>query len=483
MDENFLMSLLGGGQPASPSLPPPLDLSGLEPWMQMRLAPPSNNVMQAAAAPQDMPQPAPVAEAPAEAPRQRRSLLDTVGRISDVLATVGGAPALYQPTLDAREDREFLQGERQRGVDLAGLQRTLTQQQIDAGEDAATGRENVMLGQAVRGLQAIAANNGDVAAAWPILARQAGIPEDRAAALGQIFASNPQNIGAFASMLGQQTEFGMQPFYAQDGQGNLTAYQLGRDGTVRPIRLGDGETPIDPLRFVDTGGSQVGVGTRSGTVRRILPNSVSPDVAAGNQSRERIAAAGNASRERTAQIREQGSASTGGNTAAMVEAARANLLDLRQIYTRLNEMGAMVSPGRSTGNNLAARARASGAGQLLEGALGTEAQSLRDQIASIRPALMQSIAQATGMTGRQLDSNADVRLFMQTVTNPASSYEANINAIARLERFIAANARRAAPADAPSAPARQPQRRQPQRRQPQRRVNPNGGWGRATVVR
>lgn len=54
---------------------------------------------------------------------------------------------------------------------------------------------------------------------------------------------------------------------------------------------------------------------------------------------------------------------------------------------------------------------------------------MRDRIGSIRPNLMQSIAQATGMTGKQLDSNADVKLFAQTVSDPTKSYEANIAAI------------------------------------------------------
>ena len=139
------------------------------------------------------------------------------------------------------------------------------------------------------------------------------------------------------------------------------------------------------------------------------------------------------------------------SNASMVETAQGNLNELRTIYGELNKMGAMVSPTQAADKNVIARIRASGIGQVLEGAVGTEAQTRRDRIASIRPQLMQSLAKATGMTGKQLDSNADVKLFMQTVTNPAASYEANLAAIAGLERFLKANVKK--PAAAPAKPA------------------------------
>jgi hypothetical protein len=96
---------------------------------------------------------------------------------------------------------------------------------------------------------------------------------------------------------------------------------------------------------------------------------------------------------------------------------------------------------------------------LVEGTIGTEAQTQRDRINSIRPGLMQALAKATGMTGKQLDSNADVKLFMQTVTNPTASYEANIAALDGLERFVRQNAAGSSPAPNRQAPNRQAPRR------------------------
>lgn len=466
---NFLQGLGSGSftgaplpweQPAMPQMPPPEILQAV---LGTPGGAPPQNVMEALGGSPDAPQPAVVPPAPqpaAEPPRQRRSLLDTVGRISDVLARVGGAEALYQPTLDAREDRANMLADRTREIDLDALRRRGMEQQLDTGADEAMGRDRAVLGAAARGLQAIQARGGNIATAWPILARQAGIPDDKAAQLTEIFTSNPQNIAAIAAMTGQEKEFGLQPFYAQDKDGKLKAYQLGKDGSIQPVQLGEGEAPIDPLKFVDTGGAQVGVGTRSGGVRKILPNSVDPNTRANIGSRERIAAAGNRSREAVAATRAAGKEPAGGG--AMVNAAQANLDELKTIYGELKQMGAMVTPGQSTGANVAARVRASGIGQMLEGAVGTEAQSKRDRVASIRPGLMQTLAQATGMTGKQLDSNADVKLFMQTVTDPTTSYEANMDAIAGLERFLAANAKTDRAPRAPARPRVQP-RAQPRR--------------------
>lgn len=377
--------------------------------------------------------------------RERRSFLDTVGRLADVLATVGGAEALYQPTLDARDDRA-------RMIDIEAMKRRQLEQQIGEGDEGAADRQRARAGVAMKGLQAIQARGGDINAAWPILAKQAGLGPEDTAFLADAFAKDPNSVSAIAAMFGGEKEFGLQPFYAQGPDGTLQAYQIGKDGSIQPIKLPEGAQPIDPLKFVDTGNQQVGVGSRTGRPIRILPKGVDPNTGARIASGERIAGANIASRERIA-------ATKGGTGAAAAaeggaESALGSIAELRGIYGTLNKSGAMVTPGQSTGANIFARARASGVGQFVEGAIGTEAQTQRDRINSIRPGLMQSIAKATGMTSRQLDSNTDVRLFMQTVTDPTASYEANMAALDGLERFVRQNAKKPAVAPRASAPRR-----------------------------
>lgn len=431
-----------------------------------------------ATAPVEMPVPRPAARPAAEAaepPRKRRSFLDTVGQISDVIARVGGAEALYQPTLDAREDR-------QRSLGLQDMQRQLVEQQIASGEDAAFGRGNERLGMAVKGLQAIQRGGGDIQRAWPLLAQQAGLPEDRAAMLGQIFSSDPNALEGVAAMLGQQdpAEFGLQPFYVQRPDGSLTAYQLGKDGSVREVQLGEGEAPIDPLKFVDLGGTQAGVGTRSGQVRSTLTNTVDPNTQANIGSRERIAAAGNASRERTARIR----AATKGNegNTQQAESIIGRIGDIRGAVERLDQLNALVNPEDSTFGNIIRRARSSGAGQLIEGFVGTEAQEQRDLIVQNANAVVFSMKQALGLTARDLDTNQDVQRALGMINNPNTTKANMLAALDTLEEQFTLMLEKNAGGAAPSQRRRVRPNARPAASRPQGGQS-GAGWGKATVVR
>ncbi len=390
--------------------------------------------------------PPPQAPQPEGRVKKRNSVIDVIGRLADTFATVGGAQALYQPTLDAREDRVMKGEDRQRDIEMDGVT-------LATGKFALGGARNERLGQVARGLKAIGEAGGDINQAWPVLAQRMGVDPETVAAVGQDLATNPNAldglIAATTDPKFDQAKYGGSVIYGKDKDGNLVAYQPGLGNEGGRNVLPEGVTPIDPLKFVDTGGTQTGVGSRSGRVSTVLRKTVKPDTVANNQTAITIAGMP----ARTA----PGKGKAGEDNTVFAETARGTLGELRTIYGDLKKMGAMVSPGQGTGQNIGARLRASGAGQMLEGAVGTRAQTQRDRIASIRPGLMQSIAKATGMTGRQLDSNADVKLFMQTVTNPAASYEANIKAIEGLERFIANNSKKPAAA-APAAPARTPAR-------------------------
>lgn len=383
-----------------------------------------SNVMQMAKIPPTVPQSfAPETTQPAtEAPRQRRSLIDTIGHISDVLARVGGAEALYQPTLDAREDRLNALADRQRGIDLDALRRTLIEQQIAAGGDEATARSNAMLGAAVRGLQAVQARGGDISQAWPILARQAGIPEDRAAALGQVFMSDPRNIEAFSTMLGSQSEYGVQPFYARGPDGQLRAYQLGRDGSIRPIQLGEGETPIDPLRFIDTGGAQVGVRTLSGNVERVLPNTVSPDTRANIGSRERISAAGNASRERIAATRGTGS---GANRGGLNSKAQARAAQIPAIMNAIDNLEQSIAP-------LEERGWSGAIGGWVPSMFDSESDVFETNLALVR----QLIRSLTRIEGEGSISDYETRLQQAMLPSRTQTREGRRKAIANLRSLV-----------------------------------------------
>lgn len=151
------------------------------------------------------------APAPAAAPRQRRSLLSTVGSIADVLAKVGGAEALYQPTLDAREDRTLALGDHARAVDLDALKMAASRQALVSGQGEIDDHSRAVLGQAFRGLQAIQASGGDVNKAWPVLAQRMGIPPEQASKIGEQLAQDPSSIVGFSAALNDPKAQGTQP--------------------------------------------------------------------------------------------------------------------------------------------------------------------------------------------------------------------------------------------------------------------------------
>lgn len=114
--------------------------------------------------------------------------------------------------------------------------------------------------------------------------------------------------------------------------------------------------------------------------------------------------------------------------------------DLRDKYGQLSEGGGIVSTQNKVGTNIAARIGSTGLGQALGGAVGTKNQSARESIAMTRPLLLQSIMKATGMSAKQMDSNAELKLYLATATDPEKGLEANLQALDRIESLYGGGA-------------------------------------------
>jgi hypothetical protein len=67
------------------------------------------------------------------------------------------------------------------------------------------------------------------------------------------------------------------------------------------------------------------------------------------------------------------------------------IMNLRDKYTKLDQMGGIVNPDKSTISNIIAGAESSGLGQIVGQKVGTQAQSIRNEISQARPLLLQSI--------------------------------------------------------------------------------------------
>jgi hypothetical protein len=130
-------------------------------------------------------------------------------------------------------------------------------------------------------------------------------------------------------------------------------------------------------------------------------------------------------------------------------------------YEDLEAQKAMVSTGRTAGENVIAAARATGVGQAAERAMGTQAQTLRDNIANSKFRLIRHIAAITGASSRTMDSNRELQNWLDAMTNVSQSIQTVRETLGRLDEVIAsvrrqqeredaAVGRQAAPAPAPA---------------------------------
>ena len=107
---------------------------------------------------------------------------------------------------------------------------------------------------------------------------------------------------------------------------------------------------------------------------------------------------------------------------------------LRGAYDRLEKGGGITSTKNSSLENIPASLSASGPGQLFGKVIGSQNQSARNEIAMTRPALLAAFMKATGMTSRQMDSNAELKLWLSTATDPTLDVESNRTALNNIER-------------------------------------------------
>jgi hypothetical protein len=109
-------------------------------------------------------------------------------------------------------------------------------------------------------------------------------------------------------------------------------------------------------------------------------------------------------------------------------------------YEKLNELKAITSTARTTGENLMATASAK-TGSTLGAAVGSEAQTQRQIIKNLRQALLNDIKVATGMSSKAIDSNVELQSFLNSLGDPENqSYEAAIATIGELSAKYAGGA-------------------------------------------
>lgn len=350
--------------------------------------------------PSQTPQGQVLASVATPAPGQRRSVLDTVGRLADVFARVGGAPVLYQPTIDARDDRRMAIEDRARTIDLDALRKTTLQQNNAAGALELSDKERTQAGTAINGLQALQKANPsvDISKAWPLLAAQAGIAPERAAVIGQALAADPNNVDALDSEFnGNDQKLGLQPFYVKDSAtGKTHAFQLNAKGEAAEIKLPDGFEPVNPVKVVDTGGAQVLVDSRTGAPVTTIQKTEAPGKVADRQQRTDIANGRNATTLTVAGMpaRAKGDAASTSKSDAGNSEALIALDNLENGFKDLHNMNALPGDNGGVVNNVLSALGRTGTGQYLGEQAGSPAAQRRVAMQKTVNTLQQTLIKA-----------------------------------------------------------------------------------------
>lgn len=109
---------------------------------------------------------------------------------------------------------------------------------------------------------------------------------------------------------------------------------------------------------------------------------------------------------------------------------------LSDSYGALKKEGGITSEKATPFENLQARLSMSGIGQATGSALGTKAAIERQKIEQTRPLLLNLIKTATGMSAQQMNSNAEMQMYLRAATDPMLSIEANMAALQNLDKMF-----------------------------------------------
>lgn len=295
------------------------------------------------------------------------------------------------------------------------------------------------------------------------LVKQAQFYGSRPDAASQLLASQKQ--AEILKLAGELPKFANEFRRGRDKNGNVVNIRMADDGTDMQSDYGVAEE----LHFSDNGQQLLGVDKYTGNSKVVSNKYQTPDSIASNATTRRGQNMTDARARELNQItgldggisqagfnkqfgkppvgfrwKNDGSmeAIPGGPADQKAQAQQVGagtvagvVADLRDKYSQLNENGGIVNQDRGAMANLGASFGASSLGQTLGGAVGTKNQTARDTIAMTRPLLLQSIMKATGMSAKQMDSNAELKMYLATATDPTKGYQANIEALDRIEKL------------------------------------------------
>jgi len=114
------------------------------------------------------------------------------------------------------------------------------------------------------------------------------------------------------------------------------------------------------------------------------------------------------------------------------------LQKLRNAYETLNTAEAIPSSERGAFANVFDYLSTTGAGREVQRALGTAANKPLNEITGARKLLATAIKNATGMSAQEMNSNVELQLTLDALTDPTQGYESAISQLDTLEQLYGA---------------------------------------------
>lgn len=382
--------------------------------------------------------------------RPRRSILDMIGGVADTIASVGGAAPLYRQNLDAQRAREIAEEDRRYEIETRPLERQLAEQrlargnqEIEGGALDLQGARNALLNSAGAGLRQVFGRSGaeGVQKAWPLLAKQLGIPDEKAAQIGEALGADPEGTLAalfpdptLASRGSKAKEIQIYEMLAANGDEETAAAYL------KGLASGGGEKPMTAYQREQVRLAEA----RLGLARERYEN---PPPSASER--------GATAKEAAAQIKQE---------QALVGAT--DFLDeLDGVIEDLNASGGMSNAAQGIGGTLGAAARENL--PLVERLTSPEGFAARERLDGLLTrGVSQLLPLLTGMSigSKNMDAAKEMENLKRAIAS-AKSYEAakaaideyrrNLNTQIKLKSAPQSTPRQAAPASRSRAPARQ----------------------------
>jgi len=234
-----------------------------------------------------------------------------------------------------------------------------------------------------------------------------------------------QRIARSKKTTGQGDEYSLNPIYGKDKSGKRVAFQTNKAGGVKQIEIPDGVVLSAGVTKMDLGDSVVILDKDGKPVLTYLKNA--PPQGTPEFKAKVAKAVQDAKGEISA-------------TDKKIEGQKkvsSHIKRMAGLWKQLDARGAAISTEKGFFDNLGNRIASSDAGQFVQGAVGSKTQSIREQIQTLKPALILAIKNANPSIGAKgMDTPAELNFYLSAIGNEKRDIESNMAALIILDESM-----------------------------------------------